>query len=485
MNITEFDREHINFDIAIIGGGPGGYVAAFRAAQLGLDTLLIEKDELGGTCLNRGCIPTKSFLASAKMLKSIKTASDFGIDVSDIKFDFSRIVERKDTVVQSLREGVFQLLKKRKVTTLFGKAVLKDAHNISVIDDSAEVTVHADKIILAAGSKSLCPGPLKPDGKRIITSTEALDEKELPSSIAIIGGGVIGCEFASIYASFGVNTTIIEGMPTILPREEKSTSAFLRTSFKKQGITIKAKSMVNSIEKTENGMRVILDKGDPVEAEKVLVAIGRASIEDDLGIRKLGIETNERGFVKVDEKMRTNIEHIYCIGDMTGQWLLAHSASYGGIIAAHNCAGQDISADFTVVPNCIFTLPEISSVGINEAEYKKQGIETVSGKFPFSASGKARAEGHDQGFVKVVAEKSSHRIIGCTVAGDSASNLIAEMALAIKKKLTLEDVAHTIHAHPSLPETVAESCEKALGFPIHTLAFTALLIGLTFVLNQL
>jgi dihydrolipoamide dehydrogenase len=470
------------FKLAVIGAGPGGYVAAIRAAALGVETVLIEKEDLGGTCLNRGCIPTKSILASAKMLYDIKRCADFGIDVLGMSFDYSRIISRKDEIVSNLRLGIKELIEKKGVTHVKGRASLIDANTILINNENGDyLEISVENIILAAGSQPLCPGPFKPDKKTVITSTEALEEKSLPNSIAIVGGGVIGCEFASIYAAFGVKTTIIEGMPSILPREEKATSAFLRAEFKKQGIEVKTRSMVKSIEiinANKSFARINFEKSQPIEAQKVLVALGRAAAEDDIGLDGVGIKRDSRGFVPVDENMRTNIKNIFCIGDMTGQWLLAHTASYGGIIAAHNCAGQDLKADFSCVPNCIFTIPEISSVGLNENDCKEKGIDFISGKFPFSACGKAAAEGHQKGFVKVIAHKESRCLIGGTAVGYGASSLISEISLAVKNKLTLDDIVHTIHAHPSLPESISESCEKAIGLPVHIFSLTALFVGL-------
>lgn len=460
------------YQITIIGAGPGGYVAAIRCAQRGASVLLIEKDSLGGVCLNRGCIPTKSLIATAKYYKFIQNAHDWGIKTGDVSFDWKAIVNRKDRIVLQLRRGIEYLLKKNKITLIRGSARLTGPQKIQVNTHNDSINLKAEKIILATGSQPV-QTPIFPfDGIHVITSNEALSLSSLPESLLIVGGGVIGCEFASLFSAFGVRVTLVEALPDLLALTSLDPFIIrqLGSIMKRQGITIKTNAPVEEIkvDKTTGSVHTILKTGETLTSQKVLVSIGRRSNTRNLGLEEIELGLNDNGDVVIDEKMRTNIPNIYAIGDMTGKWQLAHAASFQGKVAAeHATGGKVLGIEEDIVPSCIFTEPPAATVGLSETEAQKRGMETVIGEFPYRGLGKALTTDETEGWIRIVAEKSSGRILGAHLLGASAPELIHEFALAIQYGLTASDIAKVIHAHPTYSESIPEACEAIFGVSIH------------------
>lgn len=454
------------YDIVVLGGGPGGYVAAIRGAQLGAKVALIEAEELGGTCLNKGCIPTKAMIASIDKLEAVREAADFGIEVDGFKINFGKLQERKDAVVAQLVKGIHFLIEKNKITYYKGYGSFLDANTIEVKTDEGVETVAGKNFIIATGSKPLVFDSFKYDGENVITSDEALELKEIPESLLIVGGGVIGCEFATVYSALGTKVTIVEGLPHILPMVDKEIAMRLQSTFKRHGVTIKTKTMIKEIVKTEDGVKAIIEGGELV-AKKALISVGRALNSQSFGIENTGVELGKRGEILVNDKMQTNIPHIYAIGDVTNKLLLAHVASYQGIAAAQNIMGKETVTDLRVVPNCVFTKPEVGSVGMSSEECKEVGIATKVGKFNFIANGKALAMGETAGLVKIIAREDDNTVLGIHIIGPHAADLISEAAVAVHQNLTLEEITGIIHAHPTLSEAILEAAEQALGTAIH------------------
>jgi dihydrolipoamide dehydrogenase len=460
-------------NLIIIGGGPAGYVGAIRAAQLGANVTLVEKEEVGGTCLNVGCIPTKVLTSAAHTYSNLKTADKWGLKVSGMELDFSQLMKRKQMVVNRLVTGVKSLLKARGVNQIKGTATFMDEKQIEVkTNDGTVQKLESDKFLIATGSiPILLPIPgIESEG--VIDSTGALSLTSIPQSMLIIGGGAIGCEFAYIYRSFGAQITIVELLPQILPGEDEEVSAGLKNSLEKSGIKIFTSSKVMEIAPIKDGKNKITisssDGETTVEAEKILLSAGRRPNTKDMGLEKLGIKM-DRGTILVDDHLRTNLPHIYSAGDCIGNWLLAHVASMEAEIAVENALGEDKKMDYRAVPACIFTHPEIGSVGLNERQAKEKGIEVKTGKFPMMACGRAQAENEPDGFVKVVVEKNSGKIVGAQILGHRATDLIAELTLAIQMGAKTSDIIDTIHAHPTLSEPIREAVLKAEGRPIHIL----------------
>lgn len=456
------------YDVAVIGAGPGGYVAAIRASQRGAKVCLVEKDQLGGTCLNRGCIPTKALVASAEAIMAVKNASEHGISIDGWSYDFGKIMARKNAVVTRLRKGVEFLMKKNKIAVLKGEAHVRAPRKFTVTADGPCQEVEADKIIIATGSKAAMIPGFEYDGRTVVTSEEMLEAPKVPETLLVVGGGVIGCEFASIFAAMGTKVTIVDIMPTILPLEDEDIQQFMTKAMKVRGIEIKTGVKLTSVRAAGGKAVATLDNGTTLEAEMALISIGRVPATDGIDVAGLGLATGPKGSIVVNERMETGVPGIYAVGDVTGKALLAHVASYQGLVAADNACGASSTMDYTAVPSCIFTFPEIGSVGLKTQEAKERDIEVKTARFPFAASGKALAMGEADGFVKVVAEPSSGRILGMHIVGPNASDLIAEAAVAVRRGLTAHEVAGVIHAHPTLPEAVAEACEAVLGTPIHS-----------------
>ncbi|MDH4226951.1 MAG: dihydrolipoyl dehydrogenase [Deltaproteobacteria bacterium] len=455
------------FDIVVIGGGPGGYTAAIRAAQLGAKACLIEKDSVGGTCLNRGCIPTKAMYYSAKAVTAAKHAAEFGVNAGSYTFDMAKATGRKDEVVKKLVSGVEQLLKANKVELIRGAGSLEGSGKVSVKKaDGTTEEVGAKNIIIATGSEPALIPAFNIDKKNIITSTEALDLKAVPESILIIGGGVMGSEFANIFAKFGSKVTIVELLPTILSTEDKQVVRVVAKAFKDIGVEVLTEVNVESVEAVSNGVKTRLKDGREFVTAKVLVSIGRSFNSTNIGLEKAGVAV-EKGRVKVNEKMETSVKGIYAIGDVTGGMLLAHVASTGAIVAVENALGKDKKLDLSVVPAGIFTDPEIASVGLREKDAESKGVKINVGRFPYAASGKALAMNETEGFMQILEEEGTGKVVGATIVGAHATDLIGEVALAMKLGAKVHDIADTIHAHPTLPEIVMEAAEDAHGMAIH------------------
>lgn len=454
-------------DIVVIGGGPGGYTAAIRGAQLGARVILIEKDQLGGTCLNRGCIPTKTLVKNASLWRSIKEeAPRMGITIEKAEFNWGKIIQRKDTVVSRLIKGIESLLKKNEIEVIRGEGVIKDRERVAItLSDGVQREIRSRSIIVATGTVP-AQIPLEKEGDSEILSTDdILDLRELPDSLIVIGGGVIGTELASIFNTFGVKVNIVEMMPSLLPLVDKEVVGVLRDEFVRRGIGIYAGLKVQKVVRQSNRHRVLLSDGKWIEGEKVLMAVGRTP--DKSVWAGLPLEVDKWGYLKVNERMQTSYGNILAVGDITGQIQLAHVAMAQGEVAVENLFGQQRAMEYEVIPNCIFTHPEIASVGITEEEALSGNIPVKVSKFPFAASGKAVALGYTRGFIKIIAASRQNEILGVHIIGPEAVNLIAEGALAMKIGATTQDIAETIHAHPTLSESVMEAAAGILGKGIH------------------
>ncbi|MCE5317390.1 MAG: dihydrolipoyl dehydrogenase [Parachlamydia sp.] len=454
------------FDVAVLGGGPGGYPAAIRAAQLGKKVALIEAKELGGTCLNRGCIPSKALIASAETLKEINEASQFGIVVGNVTFDYSKMVDRKDQVVKRVRKGLESVIASNQITLFrgFGQFVSPNTIKVKGIDNA---TIHADKVIIATGSEPRNIPAFPFDYERIHDSTSLLDIKTLPSSIVIIGGGVIGCEFASLFAILGVDVTVVEMLPRIIPMESTSVSNALAKAFSKKGIKMETNAKVEGIDRLENSIKVRLAGGKTFQADIALVAVGRSLNVEGIGLEKTGLTVNEKGLIPVDETMETPVRGLYAVGDIASKWWLAHVASHQGLVAGSNAAGKPARMHYNAVPNVIFTEPEIGTVGYTLEQAIEAGYPATVGAFPFQALGKAQAALKEEGFAQVVVDRRTGQILGAQIVGHEASSLIAEMVVAIANELTLESITETIHAHPTIAEAWLEAALIASEAPLH------------------
>lgn len=455
--------------VAIIGAGPGGYVAAIRAAQLGCGVTLIEKDRVGGVCLNRGCIPTKTMAATAELLERARRAAEYGLAAGEVRPEMPRLRARQEAVVKRLAGGIGLLLQKHKIELIQGAARFISPHELEVaLPDGGRRTVAADAFVIAVGTRAEAPAVFGYDGATVITSDEALQIEEIPSRLVVVGGGVVGCEFASIFSALGAKVTVLELMPGLLPMLDAELGRALSLSFKKRGIEAVTGARVAKVVKENGGARVELEDGRSFQADRVLISIGRHAETEALNPGAAGIRVDERGRIPVDRGLRTNVPHIYAIGDVNDlPYDLAHVASHHGLVAAANIAGEERTVETEVVPSVVFTLPEIASVGRTAEGAAAAGIRVQTGKFPFLASGKAVAMGETEGFVKIVADAETGRILGVHIMGPHASDLIAEGALAVRTGATLETVAWTIHAHPTLAETFMEAAEAAHGRAIH------------------
>lgn len=461
----------IETDTIVIGAGPGGYVAAIRAAQLGQSVTLVEKGNIGGVCLNVGCIPSKAMISSAHRYQEAQNSEDMGVITEGVKLDFSKVQEFKDSVVNKLVGGVDMLLKGNKVNVVKGEAYFVDSGKLKVMDDKQSQTYEFKNAIIATGSRPIEIPGFK-FGGRVLDSTGALALEEAPEKLIVIGGGYIGTELGSAYANFGTEVTILEGTPDILGGFEKQMTQLVKKNLKSKNATIVTKAMAKSAEETENGVKVTYEAKDEtheVEADYVLVTVGRRPNTDELGLEELGIKMSERGLIEVDKQSRSSVSNIYAIGDIVDGLPLAHKASYEGKVAAEAIAGEKSEVDYIAMPAVCFTEPELATVGYNEKQAKDKDIEVVTGKFPFQANGRALGLNKTDGFVKVVARKEDGLVIGAQIAGNGASDIISELGLAVETGMTLEDIALTIHAHPTLGEIPMEAAEVALGRPIHSM----------------
>jgi dihydrolipoamide dehydrogenase len=462
----------MNYDLIVIGSGPGGYVAAIRASQLGLKTGVIEKAELGGICLNWGCIPTKALLKSAQVYAYMKHANDYGI-ISDSPFqpDLSKMVERSRGVAEGMSKGVQFLFKKNKIDQISGYGRLVDNQTVSVTDkDGKETKITAKSIILATGARSKELPNLKQDGIKIIGYREAMTLKSQPKSMVVVGSGAIGSEFAHFYHAIGTKVTLVEFLPALVPLEDEEVSKQLERSFKKAGMEVMTSSSVEAVETTGKLCQVTIKtpKGlEKREAEIVLSAVGVTPNIEDLGLEKLGIIL-DKGKIKVDEYYRTNVKGIYAIGDIVAGPALAHVASAEGIVCVEKIAGKDPEpVNYRNIPGCTYTSPEIASVGYSEKAAKEAGYEIKVGKFPFSASGKASAAGNKEGFVKLIFDAKYGELLGAHLIGDNVTELIAELVVARKLETTGHEMIKAIHPHPTMSEAIMEAAAAAYGEVIH------------------
>ncbi len=453
--------------IVVIGAGPGGYEAAIKAAKLGAKVTVVEKNELGGTCLNRGCMPTKSLLASSEVLTTVNNAEKFGVYVDgEVNADFSGMIKRKDKLVSQLVKGIGFLFKKNGIEVVEGVGKLVEKNKIEVTsNDNSKEILEADRIILATGSVPVCPGIFNYDGKHVITSDEVLNLEKAPGSIIIVGGGVIGCEIGQFLRRLGTKVTIVEMMPQILPMEDEDVAKQLIRQFKKDKIKVITGKGITSVNVKDN--RVIAGMDDAsLEADIMMVSIGRKPFTEGLGLENVGIETDKRGRIPVNKKMETCVEGIYAIGDIVDTPFLAHVASKEGLIAAENAMGGNKEAVYHAVPRCVYTEPEVAAVGLTEAEAEKANITYKTGSFDFRGLGKAQAIDKIQGFVKVITDEND-KIIGASVVGPHATDLLAELTLAVHFGLTAEQVGEVIHPHPTLCEAIMEALHDVHGQSVH------------------
>ncbi|MEK8207547.1 dihydrolipoyl dehydrogenase [Paenibacillus sp. FSL L8-0696] len=462
----------LDIDTLVIGAGPGGYVAAIRAAQLGQKVLIVDKSELGGVCLNRGCIPSKALIAAAHQFESAQHGEVFGVTAENVKVDFAKTQEFKNNVVKKMTSGVTSLMKGNKIEVFNGECMFISDTEARVFNDHESPRYRFKHCIIATGSRPIELKPF-PFGGRILSSTEALELPEIPKSMIVIGGGYIGAELGQMYSKFGTKVTIIEGLDTVLPGFDKDMTRLVAKNMAKTGIEIVTNAKAESAVQNDKEVTVKYSVGGEskeVTADYLLVTVGRRPNTDgELGLDLIGLELDERGLIKVDHQGRTSIPTIFAIGDVVPGLALAHKASYEGKIAAEAIAGLTSVVDYKVIPAVVFTDPECSSVGLTEKEAKDKGYKVKSGKFPFAGNGRAVSLNSPEGFIKIVANSENNLVLGAQIVGIEASNLIAELGLAIEMGATLEDIALTIHAHPTLGEIVMEAAELVEGHPIHVM----------------
>lgn len=462
----------MNYDLIVIGSGPGGYVAAIRASQLGLKTAVVEKENLGGVCLNWGCIPTKALLKSAQVFEYLQHASDYGIVVGDAKADFSAVVKRSRGVAEGMSKGIQFLFKKNKIDTILGFGKLKPGKKVEVTDAAGKKTEYAAKhIILATGGRSRELPSLKQDGKKIIGYREAMNLPAQPASMVVVGSGAIGMEFAYFYNALGTKVTVVEFLDSVLPREDAEVSKEVERIMKKKGIAVKTGTSVESVDTKGKGCVVLAKAKDgsteKIECDIVLSAVGVATNLDGIGLEESGIKT-EKGIVLTDEFYRTNVEGVYAIGDIVKGPALAHVASAEGIVCVEKIAGHHPEPiNYDNIPSCTYCVPEVASVGLTEAEAKQKGYEIKVGKFPFSASGKASAAGAKEGFVKVIYDAKYGEWLGTHMVGQNVTEMIAEVVVARKLETTGHEIIKSIHPHPTMSEAIMEATAAAFGEVIH------------------
>jgi dihydrolipoamide dehydrogenase len=458
------DSRH--FKLVIIGTGPGGYVAAIRAAQLGLPTAVVEKDELGGTCLNWGCIPTKAWIVSAHLLEQIRRAREFGIEVGEPRVNWEWMLERKNKVVKQLTGGVKTLLSGRGVEIFRGTAKLGGEGKIQVAGRDGNASLTAENIMLATGAYATMPPGFKLS-ERVVTSQEALDLERQPKRLAVLGGGVVGCEFACFFAALGTEVTLIEMLPRLVPAEDDEIAQHLEREMKKQKIAIHLDTKVEGVNERGDGVTLNLAGGRTLDVDVVLVATGRKPYTEGLGLEGVGVSKGDRGKIAVNDRLQTSARNIYAIGDVTDIRQLAHFASAQGKAAAEIIAGHPAQTNWRAVPAATFTHPEIASVGLTEREAKAEGRKLKIGRFPFRAHGRNIADLETAGFVKLIGDADTGQVLGAHIIGEHAGDIIHECALAIAADLNLHDLAQAIHAHPTVTEAIGEAAEDAEGLAIH------------------
>jgi dihydrolipoamide dehydrogenase len=460
----------IELDTLVIGSGPGGYVAAIRAAQLGQKVAIAEKAEMGGVCLNVGCIPSKALINAGHRVEHAKHSEDMGIKAENVTVDFSKVQEWKAGIVKKLTGGVEGLLKGNKVEIIRGEAYFVNENTVRIMDEKNSQTYTFKNAIIATGSRPIeIPGFKWSD--RVISSTGALALKEVPKKLVVIGGGYIGMELGTAYANFGTEVTILEGGKQILPGFEKQMSQVVSKRLKKKGnVEVFTEAMAKGVEETKDGVKVTAEiKGESktFEADYVLVTVGRRPNTEELGLEQVGVEMTERGLIKINKKAQTSVNGIYAIGDVVEGPALAHKASYEGKVAAEVISGHAAEIDYLAIPAVVFTDPELASVGYDEKSAKEAGYEVKASKFPFAANGRALSMNETDGFMKLITRKEDGLVLGAQIAGGNASDMIAELGLAIEAGMTAEDIAMTIHAHPTFGEISMEAAEVAIGLPVH------------------
>jgi dihydrolipoyl dehydrogenase len=459
-----------NYDVVVVGTGPGGYVAAIRCAQLGLSVAAVEDDRPGGVCLNWGCIPTKSLLRNAEVVNLFQRAEEFGINVTAWHADYAHAVQRSRRVADRMAKGVEFLFRKNKITLVPGAGSLTGRTSVQVKGKDGQRTLEAKAVILATGSEPKSLPGVAIDETRIISSNGAVRNEARPGSLIIIGAGAVGIEFADVYTAYGTQVTVLEALPRVLPLEDEEASAHIARLFTRRGITIRTGVKVQALKPGSDSVQVELEadaKTEQLRADQVLMAVGRAARTKAVGLEGVGIAL-ERGFVKVSPLMETSVQGIYAVGDMTGNQLLAHKAMAEGVVAAEAIAGRSPRpVDYGNIPSCTYCRPQVASIGISEAKAKADGHEVSVGRFPFTANGKAVALGETDGFLKVVADKATGELRGVHIVGPEATELIHEFAVGRTLEATLEEIIHTIHAHPTLSEAALEATLAALGQAIH------------------
>lgn len=458
------------YDVAVLGGGPGGYVAAIRAAQLGLKTAVIEREYWGGVCLNVGCIPSKAILKNAELAHTLTHRSkEFGFSFDNLSFDYEVAFKRSRQVSDRLVKGIGFLMKKNKIDTYDGVGQLTDAHTLQVaLTKGGTATVQAKNIIIATGARPRTLPGLQFDGQRIISYKEAILSKAVPKKLVIIGGGVIGVEFAYMWSNYGTEVTIVEMMGHLLPNEEPEVSNTLEKAYKKLGINLLLNTAVKSIEPTSNGVKVQLPDGKLLEADQVMLAINFQPNVENIGLEKVGIQLTDRGAIAIDEGMRTNVPHIYAIGDVATEYRLAHIASAMGLVAAETIAGVPTQQlDYRMMPRATYCVPQVASFGYTEAQAKEAGYEVQVGQFPFQVNGKALGLGESGGFIKIISDKRYGEILGAHMVGPDVTELLPELTLAHNAELTAAEIARNVHAHPTLSEALMEAAHAVEGHAIH------------------
>lgn len=461
------------YDIVVVGAGPAGYVAAIKAAQLGYSTACIEDQFLGGVCLNIGCIPTKALLESAAMISRLGHAEDFGIDVGEIRTDLGRAVKRSRQISDRLTKGVGFLFKKYKVAHIDGRGRLAGPGNVEVTKkDGGTETIRAKHIILATGSRPRDLPFLRIDHDRVWDSTDAMMSENPPETLAIVGAGAIGCEFADVYAAFGTRVTIIEALDRILPLEDRDCSNVVEKSYRKRGMEVHTGARLEKADIGDDGVTITFKTSNgetkEMKVERVLSAIGRAPNVEDLGLEDAGVELTDSGFIKVDRQMRTNVEGVYAIGDVAGPPLLAHKGSHEGIACVEAIHGDPHAGiDYENIPNCTYCHPEVASVGLTEEKAREAGLDIEVGMFPMIANGRALTAGDTEGFVKVIRDKRYSEVVGAHLVGPHATELIAEFVIGRHLETTTEEMVHAMHPHPTLSEAIADAALAALGQSIN------------------
>ena len=459
-------------DLAIIGGGPGGYVCGIRAAQLGLKTVVIEADRLGGECVNYGCIPSKSLISVSKLLDKVKEAEKYGLMASGVHVDFDQLQKWKSEVVSRLVSGIELLLRGYHATVLMGEAEVVAKDKVVVTTSTGKEEVVCKNLVIATGTRTSSLPGLEIDGDLVIGSKEGLEMKGAPRRLLVVGGGAIGLEFASMFQKLGSAITIVEIMDQLLPGSDTDVVRVVHRKLESRGVKIYLKSKVLRIDK--KGSEAVVEVETPegvvrLEVDRVLVSVGRKPRTEKMNLQKLGVQTDPRGYITTDNRMQTNVPGVYAIGDVRGPPLLAHKASKEGIVAAECIAGMPSEADWKVVPDAVFCDPEVASVGLTEAKAVEAGYKVKRSRFQFAALGRALTAGEPEGFVKIISKEEDGLVLGVQIVGPEASDLISEVALAIEMGATVDDIALTIHPHPTLPEAIMEASESAAGRPIHQL----------------